>query len=61
VINLNFKWFHGTYFFTDTDNIRCFMIFRIRIWNRIEKSTKRIWIHPFDIHIEIEVGYGYPY
>jgi hypothetical protein len=36
--------------------------FRIRIWNRMEKSTiNRIRIHPFDKHIEIEYGYGYPY
>jgi uncharacterized membrane protein len=31
--------------------------FRIRIWNRIEKSNiNRIRIYPFDIHIEIEYG-----
>jgi hypothetical protein len=27
VIKLSFKWFHEIYFFTDTDSIRCFMVF----------------------------------
>ena len=37
-------------------------ILRIRIWNRIEKSSQnRIRMHPYDIHIKIEYKYGYPY
>jgi hypothetical protein len=27
VIKLGFKWFHETYFFTDTDSMGCFIIF----------------------------------
>jgi len=35
---------------------------RIRIWNRIEKSSQnRIQMHPYDIHIKIEYECGYPY
>ena len=35
---------------------------RIRIWNRIEKSSQsRIRMHPYDIHIKIEYEYEYPY
>ena len=35
---------------------------RIRIWNRIEKSSQsRIRMHPYDIYIKIEYEYGYPY
>jgi len=35
---------------------------RIRIWNRIEKSSQnRIRMHPHDIHIKIEYKYKYLY
>ena len=35
---------------------------RIRIWNRIEKSSQnRIRIHPYDIHIKIKYEYRYSY
>jgi hypothetical protein len=56
------KWFHETHFSRIRIVSDVSWFFRIRIWNRIEKSTiNLIRIYPFDIHIEIEYGYRYPY